>query len=292
MSPLIVTSRPNLILGCGYLGRRVARLWMSGGQPIAALTRRNGDELRAMGIEPIQGDVLKPDSLRDLPQAETVLYAIGLDRASNRSMREVYVQGLGNVLDSLKHCRRFIHVSSTSVYGQSDGGIVDEQSPSQPLEESGQIVLEAERLLRQRRPDAIVLRFAGIYGPDRLLRRRAQLQSGEPIVGDPERWLNLIHVDDGARAILAAESRGLAGETYNIVDDEPATRRAFYTRLAELTGSPLPNFEGGPERANNRRVSNTKARSALGWRPGYPSFREGLPTALNESASNSSLGGP
>jgi nucleoside-diphosphate-sugar epimerase len=284
MSPLIVTSRPNLILGCGYLGRRVARLWMADGQSVSALTRHNGSELRALGIEPGRGDVLEPDSLRDLPEAATVLYAIGLDRASGRSMRDVYVAGLGNVLDTLKPCRRFIYVSSTSVYGQSDGGIVDEQSPAEPLEESGRIVLEAERLLRWKRPDAIVLRLAGIYGPDRLLRRRAQLQSNEPIAGDPERWLNLIHVDDGARAILAAESRGIPGETYNIVDDEPATRRAFYTRLAELTGSPPPRFAEGPvERANNRRVSNAKAKTAQVWQPGYPSFREGLPAALGES---------
>ena len=282
MSSLIVPSRTNLILGCGYLGRRVARLWLAGGQPVAALTRRNGDELAALGIEPVRGDVLEPESLRGLPEAETVLYAVGLDRTSGRSMREVYIQGLGNVLDGLKSCRRVIYVSSTSVYGQSDGGIVDERSPTEPFEESGRIVLEAERLLRQKRPDAVVLRLAGIYGPDRLLRRQGQLQSGEPIAGDPERWLNLIHVADGARAILAAESRGLPGETYNIVDDEPATRRAFYTRLAELTGSPPPKFEErqSDDRANNRRVNNAKARAALGWLPGYPSFREGLPAAL------------
>lgn len=284
MSPLNVTPPPKLILGCGYLGRRVARLWMAGGNRVAALTRRNGDDLRAVSIDPVCGDVLEPDSLRGLPEAATVLYAVGIDRNAGRSMREVYVHGLGNVLDALKPCRRLIYVSSTSVYGQSDGGLVDERSLTEPLEESGRIVREAEQLLRRKHPDAIVLRFAGIYGPDRLLRRRAQLQSGEPIAGDPERWLNLIHVDDGARAILAAESRGQPGETYNIVDDEPAPRRAFYTRLAELTGSPAPRFDGRPEeRSNNRQVSNAKAKGALGWSPCFPSFREGLPAALGES---------
>src|SRR6478609_3800381 len=119
MSSLIVPSRTNLILGCGYLGRRVAQLWMAGGQPVAALTRRNGDQLAALGIVPVRGDVLEPESLRGLPEAETVLYAVGLDRTSGRSMHEVYIQGLGNVLDRLKSCRRFIYVSSTSVYGQS-----------------------------------------------------------------------------------------------------------------------------------------------------------------------------
>jgi nucleoside-diphosphate-sugar epimerase len=284
MSPLAVTSRPNLIVGCGYLGRRVARRWTASGKPVAALTRRNGAELAALGIEPVVGDVLDPLSLRELPEAATMLYAVGLDRAAGKSIREVYVNGLGHVLDTLSSCERFIYVSSTSVYGQTDGSVVDETSSTEPIEESGAIVLEAERLLRRKKPDAIILRFAGIYGPDRLLRRQAQLQSGEPIAGDAERWLNLIHVDDGTDAILATECRDTLGETYNIVDDEPATRRAFYTRLAELTGAPMPRFDNRSEpRTNNRRVSNALAKVALQWQPLHPSFREGLPAAIDES---------
>jgi nucleoside-diphosphate-sugar epimerase len=219
-----------------------------------------------------------------LPAAATVLYAVGLDRGAGRSMRDVYVHGLGNVLDTLPPCRRFVYVSSTSVYGQSDGGFVDETAATEPLEDSGKIVLEAERLLRTRREEAIILRFAGIYGPDRLLRRRAQLQGGEPIVGDADRWLNLIHVDDGVSAVLAAESRGPAGETYNVVDDEPTPRREFYTLLAELVGAPAPRFDHRPDSGQaNRRVSNARAKAVLGWQPRYPSFREGLPAALRET---------
>ena len=284
MSSLAVTSRSNLIVGCGYLGLRVARRWIAAGKPVAALTRRNGAELAALAIEPVVGDVLDPVSLRKLPSAATVLYAVGLDRTAGKSMREVYVSGLGNVLETLPPCERFVYVSSTSVYGQTHGSVVDETSPTEPLEESGAIVLEAEHLLLQKKPDAIILRFAGIYGPDRLLRRQAQLRSGGPIAVDEERWLNLIHVDDGADAILAAEARSAPGETYNIVDDEPAPRRAFYARLAELTGAPAPRFVNQSEpRANNRRVSNALAKVALQWQPRHPSFREGLPAAIDES---------
>jgi nucleoside-diphosphate-sugar epimerase len=284
MSPLAVTSRPNLIVGCGYLGRRVARRWLVSGQPVVALTRRNADPLRALGIDPIVGDVLDPPSLRQLPDAATVLYAVGLDRSASRSMREVYVSGLCNVLDTLPRFDRSIYISSTSVYGQTDGELVDENAPTSPIEDSGRIVLEAERLLRAKRPDAIILRFGGIYGPDRLLRRQAQLRTGEPLTGDADRWLNLIHVDDGADAVLAAEARGAPGETYNIVDDEPASRGAFYALLAELVGAPPPRFDGRPEpTASHRRVSNAKAKAALGWKPRYPSFRAGLPAALRET---------
>jgi len=289
MSSLAVTSRPNLILGCGYLGRRVAARWVSAKARVVALTRRNGDALAALGIEHVVGDILDPRSLRLLPAAATVLYAVGLDRTSGKSMRDVYVGGLGHVLDTLSHCDRFIYVSSTSVYGQTDGRIVDENSPTEPSEESGRIVLEAERLLREKRPDAIVLRFAGIYGPDRLLRRQSQLRSGEPLAGDAERWLNVIHVDDGADAVLAAESRGATGETFNIADNEPVARRAFYAQLAELAGAPPPVFDNRPEpKANNRRVSSAKARAALNWVPRFPTYREGLPAAVRASASSAS----
>src|SRR5437016_4098403 len=185
-----------LIFGCGYLGRRVARLWQAQGHRVCAVTRRSEAAaiLRQQNIEPILSDVLLPDKLTELPHADAVLYAIGLDRKSGASMRSVFVDGLANVLDHLPRPRRFIYVSSSSVYGQTDGEWVDEDSPTEPREESGKIVLEAEALLHARLPQAIVLRFAGIYGPGRLLRQKT-IQAGEAIVGDANKWLNLIHVE-------------------------------------------------------------------------------------------------
>src|SRR5205085_10095462 len=110
-----------LIIGCGYLGRRVAARWTAAGRTVAALTRRNADTLRNLGIAPVVGDVLDPASLRGLPAAGTVLYAVGMDRGAGRSMREVYLDGLRHVLGTLPAPRRFVYVSSTGVYGQTDG---------------------------------------------------------------------------------------------------------------------------------------------------------------------------
>jgi nucleoside-diphosphate-sugar epimerase len=276
MSPLVTSSAPRLILGCGYLGRRVASLWLARGGRVAALTRRNADALRASGIEPITGDVLDAASLRTLPEASTALYSVGLDRAAGRPMREVYVTGLANVLAALPPCGRFIYVSSTSVYAQTDGRWVDESSLTEPTEESGRVILEAEQLLRATRPDAIILRFAGIYGPGRLLRRQPILK-GEPLAGDAEKWLNLIHVADGAEAVLAAESRGTPGEMYNVADGSPVTRRDFYTHLAEMLGAPGAKFDQRPEPgAPNRRIDSSKVRTALGWSPAFANYHEGL----------------
>ncbi|MCI0684773.1 MAG: SDR family oxidoreductase [Gemmataceae bacterium] len=288
----------HLILGCGYLGRRVARLWLAQGHHVAGVTRRAeaAAELRNDGVEPIRADVLRPDSLRGLAPADTVLYAVGLDRTSGASMRAVYVDGLANVLDHLPGPRlpalpRFIYVSSSSVYGQTDGDWVDEDSPTEPREESGKIVLEAERLLHSRRPGAIVLRFAGMYGPGRLLREKT-IRAGELIVGDADKWLNLIHVEDGARAVLAAQERGQPGRIYNICDDHPVRRRDFYSELARRLGAPAPRFTPPPpdqptpphEQAN-RRLRNRRMHEELHVALRYPSFQitDADPPALAES---------
>lgn len=274
----------HLILGCGYLGRRVAPLWLAQGHHVFGVTRRSegATALRQQGIEPIVADVLQPDTMSLLPSVNTVLHAVGLDRSSGASMRTVYVDGLANVLDHLPKPNRFIYISSSSAYGQTDGDWVDEDSPAEPQEESGQIVLEAERLLRTRLPEAIILRFAGIYGPGRLLRKKA-IEAGEPIVGDPDKWLNLIHVDDGARAVLAAQEHGRPGRVYNICDDHPVRRRDFYNELARRLGAPAPRFVTPPvdqplppHEKGNRRIRNGRMREELGLTPRFANYVEGL----------------
>ena len=275
----------KLIVGCGYLGRRVAALWLQRDQRVLATTRNRPEEFRAAGIEPIVCDVLDRESLKALPAVDTVLCCVGLDRTAGASMRQVYVGGLGNVLDSLLAPKRFLYVSSTSVYGQSAGEEVDEHSKTEPEEESGKIVLEAEQLLRVRFPSAVILRFAGIYGPGRLLRRQA-IEKGEPILADPERWLNLIHVEDGAAAVLAAEQFAKTGDTVNVCDGEPVCRRDFFTRLAHLLATAEPRFvlpdptHSPPHEKTNRRIGNRKLLEELHVVLRYPTWREGLALSL------------
>jgi nucleoside-diphosphate-sugar epimerase len=267
-----------LIFGCGYLGRRVAQAWLKQGRRVAALTRGRSEELANDGIAPLRGDVLDPASLEGLPAARTILYAVGMDRSAGRTMREVYVEGLRNVLAQAPQAK-WISVSSTGVYGQTDGGTVDETSETEPIEESGKIVLEAERLLHAVRPDAVILRFAGIYGPGRLLRREPILR-GEPFVGDAEKWLNLIHVSDGVQAVQLAEAKAAAGRTYLVSDGTPVTRRDYYSHLAEVLKAPPARFESGPAKLEpNRRIANARLVQELGFVPAFPDYRAGLADA-------------
>jgi nucleoside-diphosphate-sugar epimerase len=159
---------------------------------------------------------------------------------------------------------------------------VDETASTEPLEETGKVVLEAERLLRSRLPSSIILRFAGIYGPGWLMRAQAII-AGEPIIGDAEKWLNLIHVDDGAAASLAANERATPGSIYNVSDGRPVRRRLFYSKLAELIGAPPPRFEPLPPGAipppherGHRQVVSRRLRVELGVTLQYPTNERGL----------------
>jgi nucleoside-diphosphate-sugar epimerase len=276
-----MTNDSVLIIGCGYLGQRVAPLWREQGRRVFALTRSRSDELRSVGLVPIVGDILQPETLKSLPPARVVLYAVGFDRSSGAAFREVYIDGLRNVLDALPHTpERFLYVSSTGVYGQSDSEEIDERAPTEPRDENGKILLEAERLLMRELPTAIILRFTAIYGPGRLMRRVA-VEKGEPISGDGDKWLNLIQVEDGARAVLAAEQRGRPGSVYHVSDGHPVRRSEFYAYLAGLLNAPPVRFAppGPPaprDERGNRRISNRKMREELGAELLYPNYLEGI----------------
>lgn len=273
-----------LIVGCGYLGQRVARALFRESPKIFATTRSSENDvmLRHMFVRPIRADVLVPESLEDLPEVDAVLYSVGLDRKAGHSMREVYVKGPQNVLRALPGSPHVVHISSTSVYGQTDGEEVDEASATEPKEESGKIVLDAERVVRELRPDATILRFAGIYGPGRLL-RSADLRAGAPLRINTEKWLNLIHVDDGVEAVIAALKMPQKGQTFNVSDGHPVRRRDFYHEVARLIQAPTPRFEPEPAPSAsepNRRILNRRMREVLRVQLRYPLYTDGLAASI------------
>jgi len=277
-----------LVIGCGYLGRRVAAIWRSEGLEVSALTRTlpNAAVFVELGIEPIIGDVLLPESLRSLPEAEIVLYAVGYDRHSAASKRDVYIRGLANVLEAWgSRSRRFLYISSTSVYGQDAGEWVDETSGTKPATEGGQIVLAAEETVRNACPKGVatVLRFSGIYGPGRLLRRMESVRGGEPIAANPDGLLNLIHVDDGAIVVSRLAKRDVLQTTYLITDDRPVPRREYYGLLAKLVGASEPIFQFDASAARvglNKRCSNARLKSELGDILRFPTIETGLPHSV------------
>ncbi len=283
----------TLIVGCGYLGARVGSMLVRRGDRVWGTVRSSGRaaQIASQGIDPVIADVLRPETLELLPAAERVLCCVGFDRDGGADMRTVSVEGLRNLLERLPAlARRLVYASSTSVYGQSEGEWVDEDSPTEPVQESGRVCLDAERVARHWARAAgaslVVLRFSGLYGPDRVI-RRALLERGEPIPGDPARFLNLVHSDDAARAAVAALDAASPDPLYLVSDDRPLERREYYALAARLLDAPPPRYEppavgraGVVQDTANRRIANRRMHNGLGVDLRHPDITTGLPAAL------------
>jgi nucleoside-diphosphate-sugar epimerase len=286
----------TLIVGCGYLGRRIGARLSANGERVVGTVRsvEAAASLARWRIEPWIADVLRPNSFDRLPGFERIVYCVGFDRGAGASMRSVYVDGLSAVAPRLRRdIERLVYVSSTGVYGQDDGGWVDETSPTVPRHESGRICLEAERLVRaiheEKAVRTIVIRYAGLYGPGRIVRRDA-VARGAPLIGDPDRYLNLIHIDDAASAAMAVLDAPDPDDLYLAADDRPVPRREYYEEVARCLGAPTPRFQPPlPESVearredSNKRVSNRTLRERLGLELRFPDIASGVPDALGRA---------
>ena len=284
----------SLIAGCGYLGLRVANAWTLGGRIVHAITRsrQNAAQFESLNLQPLVMDLSAPSEADRLPAAETVLWAVGMDRSSDTPREKIWIDGLTWLLDHLPQPpRRFIYVSSTSVYGSRDGELINENSSTNPQTEGGTCCVNAEQLVRQHFADSttevIVLRMAGIYGPDRLLRRVSDLEAGTPLPGAADQWLNLIHVDDAVRMVQHATTAGSVPSVINVVNSGTLTRQQYYEQLANLSSTPAPTF-GGAE-SSRQRGGNKQVASIYG---GLTEFRfddvaAGLKDSWDRSTSKS-----
>jgi nucleoside-diphosphate-sugar epimerase len=280
-----------LICGCGYLGQRVAQRFLHAEKQVAAVTRKasTADAFQQLGIQPIVADVTDPKSLQNLPGCQTLLFAVGSDRGGPHSIFDIYVQGLRNVLQNLSpQVERVIYISSTGVYAQNDSGWIDESSPAESNREAARACLAAEQVLWESpfANRAIVLRLSGIYGPDRVPQRE-KIISGEPLATDPHSYLNLIHVDDGVSAVVAASRAATSEKMLLISDDEPVLRGDYYAEVARLYGAGPARFEtASPDQlamlrgGSSKRIRNARMKSALQFSLKYPTYREGLAASI------------
>jgi nucleoside-diphosphate-sugar epimerase len=147
------------------------------------------------------------------------------------------------------------------------------------------VLVEAESLLRHHpKGPGVALRFAGLYGPDRLP-RLDDLRSGQPIAADPESWLNLIHIDDAAAVVCAVAAAATPGPLYVVSDGHPVLRRDWYGHLAAITGSPSPHWEPSLPRARgaDKRVDPALLFRELSIPLAHPDPLLSIETALQQS---------
>ena len=283
----------HLVFGYGYLGHRVAKRWRDAGLRPYVITRseERACGIRQSGLHAIVADIMEPQSIRNLPPAKTVLYAVGYDRRGSHSRHEVTINGLMHVLNALPETvERFLYISSTGVYGQANGETVDEKSPCLPQREGGRICLAAERRLATHAMGqrSVILRMAGIYGPGRipyldLLRR------GEPLAVATEGHLNLIHVEDAVQAVMAAERQIQTPAVVCVSDGVPVLRGQYYLEIARQMGISPPSFvpptadhPTGQRATSDKRICNERLKSELEVSLLFPSFRQGIADAIDE----------
>jgi len=287
-----------LIVGCGYVGLPLGAELVRQGHEVFGLRRSAtaGTGLKNAGLHPLCADITRPAELQALPRDfDWVVNCTASGGGGAEEYRQIYREGNRNLIHWLagSPLKKFIYTSSTSVYGQNDGSLVTESSPTEPEADTAKVLVETEQLLRSAAQDdfpAVILRVAGIYGPARGHWFKAFLRGEAKIEGEGARFLNMIHRDDLIGVIIAALKQAENGETLNAVDDEPVTQLKFFEWLAAELNQPLPpripaDAETWRKRGvTSKRVSNARLHQELNYQFLHPDFRSGYRTEIARMA--------
>jgi nucleoside-diphosphate-sugar epimerase len=277
---------PIVILGCGYVGSRIARAALAEGRVVRVCGRSTGrmgplGELGAQ-VKFLDGGTPKgfTAALNSMAGA-TVIYSIPPvtslppGQAIRAALHAAY--GIGAAC--------FIYLSSAGLYGAEpdDDSWIDEDTPAATDDAPMSNVRADEDTVRAsnfEKPRTVILRLAPVYGRGRGVRER--LRRGDyKILDDGQHVTSRIHVEDLVRVVFAAEQLAPPHALYRVADDEPTTQGEYARWLCERMAIPMPPsrqiFEPGAPRAahRNRRIRNARMKHALGLELRYPSFREG-----------------
>jgi nucleoside-diphosphate-sugar epimerase len=286
--------RPTLlIVGCGDVGLRVARL-LRGRWRLLALTSSTSrvDELRRAGVVPLVGNLDAPDSLGRLAGlADAVLHLAPPPSAGPTDTRTVH---LLQALARQGRVRRIVYGSTSGVYGDAQGARFDETRAVRPATDRGRRRVDAEARLRAfGRSTGVcvsVLRIPGIYAGDRPGGHpRERLARGTPVLNhDDDVYTNHIHADDLARACVAALHRGLPQRVVHASDDTELKMGDYFELAARLCGLPAPPRISRAQAAGqmsamqlsfmgeSRRLDNRRLKRELRLRLRHPTVAEGL----------------
>ncbi len=293
----------------GVVGIRAIPLLVSGGHEVSAVGRSpaSRERLHALGARAIALDLFDPGAVAKAVAGHEVV--INLATHIPASLGRMVLPWGWRENDRLRRTAsavlaraaresgavRFIQESFAPIYEAGGDAWIDEQWPARPTRYN-RTVLDAERSAARftdQGGQGIVLRFACLYGPDDFARTFiATVRKGwSPLPGRPDAFISSIAQADAAGAVVAALA--LPPGIYNVADDQPLTRRDHVAALAGALGAPMPRFAPawtarllgsvGDVMSRSQRISNRKLRAA-GWRPRYPSAREGWPAVVGELA--------
>jgi len=270
-----------LVIGCGYVGARLAARVRATGAGLAVVTR---DAARAAGLSKRFGAEVLVGDFHDSSRVQAFcrglrapLHVFCLLPPGACADAAETLAPLERLVDALRVLRpaSAILSSSTGVYGEQGARVVSAESACLPLTPR-EVRLRAIEQCWLDAPGARVVRLAGLYGPGRVIGLQG-VHAGEPVAGAPDGWLNLLHVDDAASLLLRVAEGGCATIELG-ADGTPVTRRNYYHALAALAGVAPPRFSGEAAARGGgfRRCDPASTWARLDWRPMYRDFRAGL----------------
>ncbi|MBD3676979.1 MAG: SDR family oxidoreductase [Rhodobacteraceae bacterium] len=278
-----------LSFGHGYSARALARLLIPQGWRVIGTTRseEKAAEIRAGGAEALiwPGE----DISGALAEASHLL----ISAAPGAEGDPVLAASRDQIAAAAPKIEWAGYLSTTGVYGDHDGGWVDEETPLTPSTRRGKLRVEAEAAWRDLSNEIglplHIFRLAGIYGPGRGPFAKVRAGTARRIV-KPGQVFSRIHVEDIAQVLAASIARPNPGVAYNLCDDDPAPPEDVIAYAAELLGVPVPpteDFETAEMTpmarsfyAESKRVRNDRIKDELGVRLIYPDYRAGLRALL------------
>lgn len=279
------------VLGCGYVGAEFARQAHAAGHEVLGVVRSEAsrDKLRAEGLVAEAFDLQTGDWAFLPGRFDAVVYAASTGGGGPEAYALAYDVGVKRALAWARAvgAHSFVFTSSTGVYRQDDGGVVDEASPVGGAPTADAILGGERAVLASGFAKARVLRFGGLYGPGRH-HLVDQLRRGDNVIGGRvDHFINYLHRDDAASSILASVVGGPVGaRVYNVGDGKPVTKEALARWIAQRLGVAEPIFDpsapAGPRVAKggrtqpNRIVATGLIRADLPWNPRYSDVFAGL----------------
>ena len=253
------------ILGCGWLGKSLAKFLMEKGFSVKGSTRsvEGLKSIKDLGITPFQIDLNPKLLCSDYDFFDSEILIINFPPERREDILTYHPVQFYNLLKAINqsNIRKVLFVSSTSVYANTNNEVT-EDSVEVPEKSSGKALRAVEEmLLGQHSLETTIIRFGGLIGGDRLpgrfLAGKKELKNGEAPV-------NLIHRDDCICIIYEVIRQGIWNETFNACMGEHPLRRNFYTAAAKKIGMPSPSFSEDTQEF--KVVSSEKLKSALNYK--------------------------
>ncbi|MFT5133035.1 MAG: nucleoside-diphosphate-sugar epimerase [Gammaproteobacteria bacterium] len=264
---------PILIIGCGYLGMRLASQITKKGMQVWATSRKEEkiSRIRDAGAVDVLFDLNDPVSWKNLNFAKKS--AVDIYFLLPPGQIELDTLNLFLALIHTWQVGRLVMTSSTVVYG-GRARVVDADSKVDIDNDRAKRQYGIEQAVANYGGDVRIVRLAGLYGPDRIIGRQSVLNS-QAIEGNADNHLNLIHVDDAAALLMTIMSSASAMAVELGSDGVPISRGRYYSDLAKFLGCKAPLFrENESNRGGNRQCDNTVTRTRTGWVPHYTDYRQ------------------